>query len=230
MSTGVIVPPLVYAGAGAGAAPMGIAFPPRSWRGERRFGAREGVVVDAGHQGTKGVWRFDLEAGTASRLSSGAAELDDPVDVAFTQEDIFVLNRAAEGGPTRSSRGDYVSRVLRLVGGRLASCGTDRPIVDPCGLAWGRAPGELYVLCGHRGLTGAEGRCLLRLQAVKGSPGFTVTPVMDGFHLPSDAGVDVSHDGSQMVITEARPDGMVILWRFGRAPARPVALAVLSRS
>jgi hypothetical protein len=200
---------------------MGIAFPSHYWRGVPRFGAREGVLVDGGTNGTKGLWRFSLDGATASRLAGGSGELDEPVDVRLTDLSIFVLNRSADGqSAERVAEANRRARVLRLSGGQLLNCRTDQPVVDPCGLAWEPGSGDLYVLCGHHGRSGREGGCVVRLGST-GRPGeFVVTRVLDGFELPTDAGLDISNDGLHMVVTEQTANQMVILWEFRRATAK----------
>lgn len=202
LDNGTLEKRIPYLGSPSDALPMGLAYPPAGWRGQG-LGSGEGLLADGGGKSSRGVWRFSFAATGVRQVIGDSGLLDQPVDIAFTRDSAYLINRVRGRNRVEEDRSDdFERRIFRVEGNRLVACRTDLPIADPCGIAWDPESEALYVLCGQQLRDEPARRRLLRLRRLGNADRFEVTEVMTGFREPTVAGVDVSPDGRLLLVTE----------------------------
>lgn len=202
LDLGTLEKRISYRGSPADSLPMGLAFPPPGWKGTGLVPG-EGFLVDGGGEDSLGIWRFGFAASELRQVIGDTGMLDQPVDIAFTRDSAYLVNRVRGRNRVGADQpDDFQRRIFRVEGERLVPCTTDVPIADPCGIAWDPGLDDLYVLCGQQLLDEPARRRLLRLRRSEEADRFTVTEVLTGFREPTLAGVDVSPDGQLILVTE----------------------------
>jgi RHS repeat-associated protein len=184
--------------------PVGMAIAPSDYTGPV-LSPGQALVVDRGFNGPDEVWLFspDQPDGffTKKLVHADDGTLINAVDITITPTGIYLVDTGEEnGGPTPGT-------IYRLeAGGRLVALTTSEPLPDPVGITYDPLTGDLLVL------DNVDGR-LVRVNPDTG----VVRPMLTGFTIAQDGwtGVDISADGSQIVVTDG-PQGK--LYVFTRNP------------
>jgi DNA-binding beta-propeller fold protein YncE len=176
--------------------PVGIAIASETFAPGGAIAPGEAIVVDRGFDSPDEVSRFSPLSGSgASSLLGDTSALVDAVDVAIGSAGIFIVD-PAEGAAGRVYRLDPDRSLVKLLD--FAEVG------DPTGIAADPLSDALFLL-------DQESGTLFRFNPVRGS----VQPLISGFELRANgwSGVDVSPDGSQLVITSSTADELVVFTR-----------------
>ncbi len=179
--------------------PVGMAFAPALYTGSV-ISPGDGLVVDRGSGGADEVWRFSpnvAQGETAVHSDNGT--LVDSVDIAIGLNDIYLVDdKDASDGV-----------IYRLdVGGVLTAITTTIPLPAPEGIAIDPLTGNLLIQeVANQQIYSVDPATGVVIDAL---PGFT-------FAFPSGstwAGVDISPDGQQLIISDKGSD---IIYVFTRA-------------
>jgi DNA-binding beta-propeller fold protein YncE len=179
--------------------PVGMAFAPALYSGSV-ISPGDGLVMDRGFNGLDDVWRFSpdvAEGETAVHSDDGT--LVDSVDIAIGLNDIYLVDdKDAEDGA-----------IYRLdTGGALTEIPTTIPLPAPEGITIDPLTGNLLVL-------DIVNQKVYDINLVTG----VVVDMLPGFvfNFPSGsswAGIDISPDGQQLIISDKGPD---LIYVFTRA-------------
>jgi len=193
--------------------PAGIAFPPAGWTG-RLLGQQQALCANRGHDGHPGLWRVSLDESPPEQIAVNADDLADPVDVAITQSEVYVIDRGrGDAVETSGAKEDALCRrIYRLDDDTLVPVRTDRPIVEPAGLAFDPATSDLLVLC-RRSAADPEATTVLRIHHGAEGDRHRVTDVLSGFSTPALCGIDISADGQRIAVTDF---GALTIYVFSR--------------
>ncbi len=163
--------------------PFGMAFPPSSYSGGL-VAADEALVIDAGlNATTEGVWRFSAMAPEdEEQINLQPNILVEPFDITIGSSQTYIAD-------TNGSSNGFLFELQD--DGSLLVVPTQATIADPVGIATDPLTDELLVLDG-----GVSGR-VRRVAPVSGA----VTTVVSGIPGPARAGIDVSRDGTRMVVS-----------------------------
>jgi len=192
--------------------PVGIAFPPTGWSGSQ-LGREQALAVDTGHKGPSRLCRLSLDGGQPERIGKNVEELSGPVDVTITKSGVYVINSAPFTDRLLESEDDLLRRIWRLVDDTLVPIQTDRPILDPSGIAFDPLTSNPLVLCGYRSIDRKTAK-VFRVRRDAEKDIHRVTDVFGGFKQPALCGIDVSPDGVRIAITDL---GAKTIYVFSRA-------------
>lgn len=164
--------------------PIGLAIAPAGYTGGV-LSPGEALVVDRGYSGADEVWRWSPDTAEGEVLvHADSGLLVDAVDVSIDEATVYIVDTK-----------EAASGVIYVMGagGALTPLATSGPIADPLGIAADPATGALIVLD-----SGAD-----RIVTVDPGSG-TVGDLATGFSFGADAwaGVDVSPDGRQLVVSD----------------------------
>ena len=168
-----------------------MAFAPSDYSGSV-ISPGEALVVDRGFNGPDDIWRFspDLAEGEF-RLHADNGTLIDPFDITIGRSEIYV---ADTGGIYRVD-----------TGGALVKLITSEPLAGPIGIATDPITQELLVLTGG-------GARLVRINPATGNVGEVLSQV-SMINGNSWAGIDITQDGSRIIVTGEGPDAIYVYSR-----------------
>lgn len=163
--------------------PTGLAIAPAAFAGTV-VSPLTGVMADRGFNGPDELWTFTTSIASTSRvLHADVGTLIDPVDVAFGETELYVVDT-----------GDAANGVIYTVDatGLLATFPTGQVLADPMGLSVDPQTGDLLIA--ER--TGAR---VVRVAIASGA----VTDVIGGLPLNAEdySAVSVSADGVELLVT-----------------------------
>ncbi len=187
--------------------PVGMTFAPADHAGPW-LAPGDGVVVDRGFNGPEGLWRFSADAaeGETAILGDDPA-FDDPVDVAVTTDEIFIVDRF--GGPDDTG---VLWRVADDAGSPgLAVVAVDPPLGRPEAVVADPADGTLLVLDAAP-LDGGDAR-VLRVDPGAG----TSAVVLDGLQAEDQVqwgNLALDASGTRLAVAMLGPD---LVWILERA-------------
>ncbi len=174
--------------------PIGMAFAPAGYTGDV-LAPEEALVVDRGNSGPDEVWRWSPlipEGEVLVHADSGI--LVDALDIAVDETAVYLV----DGG----GAADGIIYEL-AADGTLSPFATSEPIGDPAGIVFDPAGGDLLVI------DQTSGR-VVRVNRSTGVVNDVVTGLAAG---TAWAGVDMSSDARQLVVTESGANQIHILAR-----------------
>ncbi len=192
------------------------------------------IVADHGHrvfleglESVGGLWHFRLDNDEpARRLAKGKSQ-GWIIDVAVARQGVFALDRIdfyAEVLEDRDPR-HLNTHLLRWDRSGWHQCTTDRPILDPSGLAADPLSGDLYIIQGAQATSvGSDIQSISRLRPA-GPDYYTVETFANRLGKPSFNGIAFSADGQKMIITDKGNFAVVVLRRLN-SPAPPGVAAI----
>jgi len=181
--------------------PIGMAIAPNSYTGGV-INPGEGLVVDRGFNGRDEIWRFSPDTAEGETVLhadpiGNHSPLVNAVDIAISDTNIYVVDTGDE-----NITGPNPGTIYSVgAGGSLTPLdtstplGTPEPVADPRGIAIHPTTGDLYIV------DTADSR-LIRVDPVTGVVTEIATNVLTGLF----AGIDITPDGSTLILSEYNGD------------------------